>query len=254
MVSMASTIDVAAGGYRYIPHAFQYSGGVRALDGFQIERVTFHTPVPLAAGFAFIERYLTEQGVPLVGFCACELRSPAQFTDAGFIAFNRQYSETLVRWGVMTGDDNPVARSNVIPEVDKPAEPSFQAFCFARAVPGASGSFVIAGSGEADDSPTPYRERMVRYGDTSTAGMREKAIFVLGRMEQRMAALGTTWSDTTDSQVYTVFDLYPFLRDEIVRRGAARQGLIWHFARPPVQGLEYEMDCRSVPVERRIVV
>jgi hypothetical protein len=34
--------------------------------------------------------------------------------------------------------------------------------------------------------------------------------------------------------------------DEIVRRGAARTGLTWHYARPPVQGLEYEMDCRSV--------
>ena len=27
---------------------------------------------------------------------------------------------------------------------------------------------------------------------------------------------------------------------------AARAGLTWHYARPPVQGLEYEMDCRSV--------
>jgi hypothetical protein len=254
MVSMADLIDVPAGGYRYIPHAFQYSGGVIALDGFQIERVTFQTPVALAEGFAFIERYLTDQGVPLVSFCACELRSPAQFTDAGFIAFNRSYCGTLVRWGVMTGDDNPVARSNVCPVVDQPTEPSFYAFCFARAVPGASGSFVIAGSGEADDGPEPYRERMVRFGDTSPAGMREKAIFVLGRMEQRMARVGATWSNTTASQVYTVFDLHPFLQDEIVRRGAARHGLIWHLARPPVEGLEYEMDCRSVPVERFLVI
>jgi hypothetical protein len=39
------------------------------------------------------------------------------------------------------------------------------------------------------------------------------------------------------------------LADEIVRRGAAQHGLTWHFARPPVVDLEYEMDCRSVPVE-----
>jgi hypothetical protein len=38
---MAATIDMRAGGYRYIPFAFQYSGGVAALDGFRIERVTF---------------------------------------------------------------------------------------------------------------------------------------------------------------------------------------------------------------------
>jgi len=43
-----------------------------------------------------------------------------------------------------------------------------------------------------------------------------------------------------------VHDLYPFLADEIVRRGAARAGLTWHFCRPPVRGLEFEMDCRGV--------
>jgi hypothetical protein len=249
---MTETIDVLAGGYRYIPGVFQYSAGVGALDGFQIERVTFQTPLALEQGFSFIERYLTEQGVPLSGFCACELRSPAPFTDAGFVAFNRHYCGTLDRWGVMTGDNNPVARSNVCPEVDKPAEASFHAFCFARKVPGAAGSFVIAGSGEAEEGHASYRERTVRLGDTSPAGLREKGIFVLSRMEQRMAALGAKWSDTSAAQVYTVFDLYPFLQDEIVRRGAARNGLTWHLARPPVQGLDYEMDCRSVPVERRV--
>ena len=44
-------------------------------------------------------------------------------------------------------------------------------------------------------------------------------------------------------------DLYPFLADEIVSRGAARVGLTWHFCRPPVRGLEYEMDCRGVAIE-----
>jgi hypothetical protein len=249
---MPEVKDSQAAGYRYLTHQFQYSGGAAALDGFQIEHVTFHAPVPLAQGFAFIERYLPEQGVPLLAFCACELRSPAQFTDAGFVAFNRHYCGTLQRWGVMNGDDNPVARSNVIPLIDPPTEPSFHAFCFARPKSGASGSFVIAGSGEADDSARPYRERMIRPDDTSQDAMREKGVFVLGRMESRMAAFGFTWADTTDVQVYTVHDLHPFLEGEIARRGAARQGLIWHLARPPVQGLEYEMDCRSVPVETRI--
>ncbi|MSP01939.1 MAG: hypothetical protein EXR07_12945 [Acetobacteraceae bacterium] len=249
---MTATIDVPGGGYRYIPGVFQYSAGVAALDGFEIERVTFQTPVPLVEGFTFIERHLTEQGIPLLSFCACELRSPAPFTEAGFIAFNRHYCGTLERWGIMKDDKNPVARSNVCPEVDKPAEPSFHAFCFARPSSGAFGSFVIAGSGEAEEGHASYRERTVRFGDTSPAGLREKGAFVLGRMEQRMAAVGAGWSDTTAAQVYTVFDLHPFLQDEIVRRGAARHGLSWHFARPPVQGLDYEMDCRSVPVERRI--
>ena len=34
------------------------------------------------------------------------------------------------------------------------------------------------------------------------------------------------------------------------RRGAARHGLTWHLNRPPVRGLDYEMDTRGVAVER----
>ena len=198
---MATTIDVPAGGYRYIPGFFQYSAGVGALDGYRIERVEFMRPAPLALGFAFIEQYLKAQQVPLAAFCACELRSPAPFTDAEFIAFNRHYVGTLERWGVMRDDKNPVARSNVCPEQHKPAEPSFHAFCFARPAPGASGSFVIAGSGEAEEGHASYRERTVRFGDTSPAGLREKAVFVLDRMAQRMAAVDASWADTTAAQV-----------------------------------------------------
>jgi hypothetical protein len=72
---------------------------------------------------------------------------------------------------------------------------------------------------------------------------------VLGEMERRLAALGLGWPDTTDTQVYTIHDLHPFLAEDLVRRGAARRGFAWHFARPPVVGLEFEMDCRGVPIE-----
>jgi len=112
--------------------------------------------------------------------------------------------------------------------------------------------FVVAGSGEAGDGAAPYPERTVRYGETSPDAMREKARFVLARMEERMGALGKTWSDTTATQVYTVHDLHSYLAEEIVQRGAARHGVTWHFARPPVEGLEFEVDCRSVPVEHHV--
>jgi hypothetical protein len=49
-----------------------------------------------------------------------------------------------------------------------------------------------------------------------------------------------------------VRDLYPFLADEIVRRGAAGAGLTWHFCRPPVRQLEFEMDCRGIATEQII--
>jgi hypothetical protein len=37
-----------------------------------------------------------------------------------------------------------------------------------------------------------------------------------------------------------------------VGRGAARGGLTWHFCRPPVVELEYEMDCRGLAFEQVI--
>ncbi len=80
--------------------------------------------------------------------------------------------------------------------------------------------------------------------------MTEKARHVLGTMEKRLGALGMDWGRAGATQVYTVFDLHPFLGDEIVARGAAAAGLTWHYARPPVQGLDYEMDVRAVAVER----
>jgi hypothetical protein len=69
-------------------------------------------------------------------------------------------------------------------------------------------------------------------------------------MERRLGVLGFSWMDTSATQLYTVHDIHPFLAGEIVSRGAAHSGLIWHYCRPPVVDLEYEMDCRGVAIER----
>ena len=240
----------APGGYRFIPAVFQYSGGVAAEPGFRIERVVFRRPVPLAVGFERIESLIKARGRPLTAFCACELRSPAPFTDQGFREFNELYAGTLAKWGIYDGKNNPVARSNVCPEIAPPGEPSFHAFAFTVPADEHVPTFVVAGSGEAREGGATYRERTVRFGETSEGAIREKALFVLGEMERRLALLGQSWGQTTATQVYTVHNLHPFLGDEIVRRGAAGGGLTWHFCKPPVQGLEYEMDCRGVAADQ----
>ena len=53
---------------------------------------------------------------------------------------------------------------------------------------------------------------------------------------------------------YTVRNVFPFLESELGKRGVLRHGLTWHFNRPPVVDLEYEMDCRRVHIERVIEV
>lgn len=246
---MSTASAFSPGHYRFVPGVFQYSAGVAAEPGYRIERVQFSDPVPLAEGFRAIEAFLKAAGRPLTALCACELRSPAPFDEAGFAAFNRQYVGTLQAWGLLDGP-NPVARSNVCPEISPPATPSFHAFCFTMADASAPGTFVVAGSGEAPEGKGNYKDHIVSPGDLSPEGLRSKARWVLGEMEARMAALGFQWSDTTATQLYTVHDIHPFMADELVRRGAMRSGLTWHFNRPPVVGLDYEMDCRAVNVER----
>jgi hypothetical protein len=247
---MAAVEDFKAGGYRYIPGGFQFSGGVAAAAGFEIKRYRFRTPVRLMDGFARIEAVIKAAGRPLTAFCACELRSPGQFTEDGFREFNQSYVVTLGKWGVYDGKVNPVGRSNVCPEIDPPEAPSFHAFSFT--VPAAAGvppSFVISGSAEARSVEGNYRERIIRFGELTPDAIKEKARYVLDELTQRLAQFGVGWRDTTASQLYTIRDVYPFFADEIVRRGASHAGMNWHFTRPPVRNLEFEMDCRSVRVE-----
>lgn len=246
---MPQAIELPARGYAYSPGVFQYSAGVRALTGHRIERVRFSRIVPLAEGFATISSFLRDQGLPLTAFCACELRSPAPFTEEGFLAFNQAYASVLKEWGVLTGQGNPVARSNVCPEIDPPASPGFHAFCFVRPDQAAHASFMIAGSGEVPEGHANYHAHIVRPGDTSIDGIRAKAAFVVAEMERRMQTLGTGWSAVTGTQVYSVHDIHSVMADTLVRRGAATHGITWQFARPPIVGLDYEMDCRGIAVE-----
>jgi len=247
---MGDVIGCPSGGYRYIKGVFQYSAGVAAEPGFEIERARFLRPVPLDDGFRAAEAHLKEARRPLTALCACELRSPAPFTEEGFTAFNRVYVGTLERWGIYRDGANPVARSNVCPEIDPPAVPSFYAFAYTvPARPGTRLTFHIAGSGEAPEGKGNYQDHIIRRSDTSAGGLREKARYVLGEMERRMQALGFDWAQVTATQLYTVHDVHPILADEIVRRGGASGGLTWHFARPPVVGLDFEMDVRGVARE-----
>jgi hypothetical protein len=234
-------------GYRYLKSVFQYSAGVAAEPGFEIHRARLARPLPLAEGFRAVERHLAALRRPTTAFCACELRSPEPFSEQGFIAFNREYVVTLERWGLYKDGANPVARTNVCPMYGAPSSPSLYAFSYT--VPGDARSFIVSGSGEAAEGKGSYRERIVRYGDTSAEGLREKARFVLGAMERRLAALGFGWADAASTQAYSVFDIGALAGPELAARGAAPNGVTWHFCRPPVVGIDFEMDVRGAARE-----
>jgi hypothetical protein len=247
--AMPDVVVFKPGGYRYLQAGFQFSSGVAAESGYEIERARFARPLPLAAGFAAVEARLAALGRPSTAFAACELRSAEPFTEQGFEEFNREYVKTLARWGVYRDGANPVARTNVCPQYDKPRQPVLYAFSYTVPAASARRSFIVAGGAEVRGGPGGYAARTVRLGDTSIDALAEKIRFVVDLMEDRLKALGFSWSDAVSTQAYTVHDIGSLVAPLIGARGAMPGGLAWHLARPPVVGLEYEMDVRGAASE-----
>jgi hypothetical protein len=76
--------------------------------------------------------------------------------------------------------------------------------------------------------------------------MTDKARFVLVLMNGRVHGLGANWDEVNVVNVYTVHDIAPFLGSLLVPRTSnAHNGITWHFTRPPIVGIEYEMDVRG---------
>ena len=250
---MSDLISFSDGGYAFLTGGFPYSQGVKALTGFSIERARFTQLLTMAQGFAAIEAHLKTLGRPRTALCAAELRSPAPLTMAGFKQFNEAYVAVLKQWGLLRDSLNPVARSNVAPQIAPPAEPCFYAFYYTVPATAAPPSFVVAGSGEWPEGGR-FPDDVVARGDVSAAGLKHKARFVLGKMEDRLAALGAAWREVTAAQVYTVHDIHPILSAEILPRTGNSGALTWHYCRPPIIELEFEMDVRCVTVERVLTI
>ena len=242
--------DGPHGGYRYLPGIPAFSSGVVATPGWEIVHATLGAALPWREGFARIDRHLREQGSPRTALCGIELRSPGPFSFEGFADFNEGYRSLLADWGILVGGDNPIPRTNVAPVAGAPPVPSLYAFAYT--VPGTTPAptFVVAGAGEMRDRARGA-EGIVRHGDTSPDAMREKARFVMSVMQERLRGLGATFSRVTTIDVYTAQPIHDFLLEEILRPAgsAAIHGVRWFPSRPPIQGLEFEVDMRGVARE-----
>lgn len=238
------------GGYRFLQGGFPYSAGAVALPGFAIRRVRLMRPLPVTRGFEIIAATLQAAGRPLHALCAAELRSPQPFTLQGFQDFNRGWVAVLESWGLYRDGLNPVARSNVCPRFDAPAEPVFHAFSFTVPEEGdRARDFVVAGSGEwPEDQPFP--QGIVARGDLSAQGLAAKAEYVLRTMRVRCQGLQGEWAALTAAQVYTVHDIHPLLSTHFAPAALTALGLSWHNCAPPILELEFEMDVRRVRDER----
>jgi hypothetical protein len=241
--------DNPQGNYSFLTGIAPYSSGVVARPGYEIVHVSLRQPLSYRQGFETIAQYLAAQNRPRQALCAIELRSPAPFSFAGFAEFNQGYQEILQEWDLLVNGQNPVARTNVAPEVNPPVEPVLYAFSYTVAVdnPTPSPTFVVAGAGDLMEGVLAP-EAIVRHGDTSLEGLQEKAASVMGAMQARLAGLQLLWTDVTCIDIYTVQPLQAFLADTILEviGEAAGLGVHWFYSRPPIIGLEFEMDVRGV--------
>ena len=239
-------VENRTGGYWFLKGISPYSSGVISSPGFDIAHVRLERALPLESGFRAIEQYLAAERRPRQALCAVELRSPRPFTLRGFQEFNERYVAILRSWGILLDGLNPIARTHVAPEVEPPAEPSVYGFSVTVEDPNARQAFVIAGAGELPEGSLDPHD-VIRRGETSADAIREKARFVMGRMSARLDGLTAGWAGVTAVQIYTVHDIHAFLAAEILRpmREAARNGVNWHYARPPIESIEFEMDLRG---------
>jgi hypothetical protein len=229
------------GGYQFLRGIGPYSAGVVASPGFTLEHVRLARPVPLRGGFDVVDAHLRSVGRPRAALCAMALRSPTPFTFPGFDEFNAGYVEILKSWGLLLDGVNPIARTNVAPEIDPPAEPSLYSFAYSVPREGSGGGFVVAGAGELPEGSLDPNEVV-------SGSIPEKANFVLGLMDGRLRGLGREWDDVTVANVYTVHDL-PVAELTRVLGPAVRHGMTWHYTRPPIVTIEFEMDLRGVSRE-----
>lgn len=251
------------GNYRFVYGIPPYSAGVLADEDHIIVRVTLAGPTTWTAGFTAIDRVLADAGRPARALCAVELRCPTPHSFGGFGSFNDDYRTALDQRGLLLADGtNPVARTNVAPQVAPGTETEMHAFSYTMprsanmvgfsTAAGLRPSFVIAGAGDLVDQ-SDLRPEAIVGGETAWAESGPaRAEAVLDEMEARLAALDVSWAETDSVVVYSVERIGEVMETTVLPRlgAVARSGVHWYHARPPITGLRFEMDTRGGVVER----
>ena len=221
-----------SGGYRFLAAPGRpFSGGAVADPGFDMVHAIFERPMSLDRGLDAAARHLGEADRPPEAIAGFELRIPEPLTQDGFEEFNRGYVQRLESMGVAVDGLLPAARTNVAATVGGVSEPSVYAITYT--VPRDRGRPAFVLSGVPEDKP----------GDLPS--MLDS---MMRALSTRLSELGVSWEEATTIQLYGDHDVQSLLVDNVLRRlgPAAAHGIHWFPSRPPIEGLELEIDVRSV--------
>ena len=238
------------GHYYFLKGIDPYSCGVVAEPGHEIVHVTLTHLIPWHEGFVKIGAYLKLIGQSRNALCAIQLRCPEPFTMEGFITFNQEYCSVLQDWNLYIDGLNPLARTNVAPVINPPRESMLYGFSYVQPTNDSyQSTFVVAGAGELIDGIL-NPEGIIRRHETSIEAMREKIIYVVEVMRDRLAKLGGRWEIVNRINMYTNRNISHLAEDLVLPSVNQLHGLNWYQSRPPVVGIEYEMDLRGVNREQ----
>lgn len=245
-------IENVRGNYSFIRGIGPFSAAVRARPGFAIVHAALRPWMPLARGYERVERHLRELTRPIHALSGMQLRIPQPLSREGFEQFNRPYVERLRTWGLELEGANPVTRTNVAPAIATIAEPMLAGFFYTMPAEDDAPTWVVSGVPEIASREGGMR--VIAPGDTSTDGLRQKTAGVLEVLARHLADLRVSWAQATAINLYAVHDLYPLFTSTLLSAvgAGAHCGLNWHYSRPPVTGLEIEIDAWAVLREENL--
>ncbi len=240
-----------AGNYWYLPFIPGFSAGVAAGAGGEVVHVQFLKLLSLTEAFDTISEYLESVGRPPQSLCGMELRSPAPMELDYFDSFNEEYASLMDRFEVRIDGMSPVARTNVAPHFGAPTEIGVHGFSFVETKDGAeeASTYVIAGGADMNEDDGS----LIPFDVTGGKDVEwDKVKWVVDDMRARIEALGISRRDPTVVNVFTALKLGTESEAAIVglMEGAAYRGYHQWLSRPPVVGLDFELDVRRVHVER----
>ena len=242
-------VENNSGNYTFVRGIGPFSAGVIAQPGFEIVHVRFLPLIALNEGYVRIERQLRDVKRPLEAICGMELRIPAVLSREAFDEFNRPYIDQLKTWGLEVAGANPVTRTNVAFETSVVSKPMLAGFYYTTPSIVPRETFVLSGVPEIASRDGSIK--IVARGDTSVEGMRQKLECILQVLSTHLSEMKLNWQMATAVNVYSVFDVYPLFSQLLLPElgAASHAGITWYYARPPVNGLELEMDVRAVRTE-----
>ncbi len=244
--SSSALIDNKAGDYKILPGGAAFCSGIIPCEGYEIVRVLLRPWIPLEHGYAFIENYLKSADRPIQAFCGIELRVPAPLAMNDWSSFNVPYLAQLRKWGLIFGDQSGVCRSNIALALHPPATTSVCAFTYTAPSSAKGKTFFLSGQADIDANGKAIAE-----GDTGPAAMQKRARYTIDTVGATLAKLGMSWQDTTQIAFFHAHDIPDLWEPKLLGSlgEALSRGVLVYRARPPIAGLEVELEARAVRQE-----